>query len=55
MCARRVGERPVGRGTEGTASSCEAASAPGRAFFRLPFFARAKKGNPGCRGGATRN
>ena len=28
--------------------------APGRAFFRLPFFARAKKGNPGCRGGATR-
>src|SRR3972149_2467819 len=28
--------------------------ATGRAFFRLPFFARAKKGNPGCRGGATR-
>ncbi len=37
---------PQSRGAQDSAPS-------GRAFFRLPFFARAKKGNPGCRGRST--
>src|SRR3989344_7640843 len=47
LCARRVGERPVGRGTEGTASVCEAACAPGCLLFGDFFLDKQEKGT--CR------
>ncbi len=48
---RRVGERPVGRGTEGTASLCEAACAPGRISFG--DFSLSVQRKVTCRGSAT--